>query len=364
MFKKILGYFKKELQLNKEYYQNLHTSELSSLLPKENAAVFPPKSNPPRIPATREGKKSYAQDLIEIAKFYAVEINTSTTVFDFVYSYREFQRIVKELIRLNEKKGVYMYPPPRHELERAESSIEATINSFISRAIRKIWSSGMQWADDVDFLLDEIEADKCLSHLLTQGNRDQIFQLRKQAKNQRQRPVPLGKPNSNYNIAAPHYSGASTALLAETSSAFSIDFDQIIRDENEWRRQQRGLSPVEYELAKIDSMDGHAFENWCADLLRKIGFSDVQITQGSGDQGIDILATKDGIHYAIQCKCYSSDLGNKPIQEVNTGKVIYHCQIGAVMTNRYFTVGGKAAAEATGTLLWDRTWLQAALEQT
>lgn len=157
---------------------------------------------------------------------------------------------------------------------------------------------------------------------------------------------------------------ARVAGKSETVELSEVYINQIIRDENEWRRQRRGLSPVEYELVKIDSMDGHAFENWCADLLRKIGFSDVQITQGSGDQGIDVLATKDGIHYAIQCKCYSSDLGNKPIQEVNTGKVIYHCQIGAVMTNRYFTVGGKAAAEATGTLLWDRTWLQAALEQT
>ncbi len=118
------------------------------------------------------------------------------------------------------------------------------------------------------------------------------------------------------------------------------------------------------ELEKIDFMEGHQFEYWCADLLRKIGFQDVEVTRGSGDQGVDILAVKGGIKYAIQCKCYSSDLGNKPIQEINTGKMIYRCQIGAVMTNRHFTAGGKEAAEATGVLLWDRDWIRAALEST
>lgn len=121
---------------------------------------------------------------------------------------------------------------------------------------------------------------------------------------------------------------------------------------------------IDSELLTIDSMDGHDFEFWCASLLKKLGFTAVEVTQGSGDQGVDILAIKDGIRYAIQCKCYAKDLGNKPIQEVSSGKVMpqYHCQIGAVMTNRYFTKGAQELAAATGTLLWDRDWIQHALE--
>lgn len=117
-----------------------------------------------------------------------------------------------------------------------------------------------------------------------------------------------------------------------------------------------------HQVNVVDGMDGHEFEYWCADLLRKNGFSDVKVTQGSGDQGVDVLAKKDGIKYAIQCKCYSSDLSNKPIQEVNAGKTIYHCHVGAVMTNRFFTSGAKEAAEATGVLLWDRNKLTEFLE--
>lgn len=116
------------------------------------------------------------------------------------------------------------------------------------------------------------------------------------------------------------------------------------------------------EIQAIDHMEGLEFEHWCADLLTKRGYTNVQVTQGSGDQGVDILAQKDGIKYAIQCKCYSSDLGNSPVQEINTGKAIYHCHVGVVMTNRYFTAGAKEAAEATGVLLWDRDWINNALE--
>lgn len=99
-----------------------------------------------------------------------------------------------------------------------------------------------------------------------------------------------------------------------------------------------------------------------ADLLRKLGYQRVQVTPGSGDQGVDVLAEKDGIKYAFQCKCYSSDLGNKPVQEVHAGKYIYQCHVGVVITNRYFTQGAKDAAKATGILLWDRDKLQSMIE--
>lgn len=112
------------------------------------------------------------------------------------------------------------------------------------------------------------------------------------------------------------------------------------------------------KIEETDGMDGHAFEYWCADLLKMNGFTDVEVTKGSGDQGVDIIAVKDSIRYAIQCKCYSSNLGNGPVQEVNAGKSLYHCQIGAVMTNRFFTAGAKELANATGVLLWDRDKLQ------
>lgn len=104
----------------------------------------------------------------------------------------------------------------------------------------------------------------------------------------------------------------------------------------------------------FDDLEGLEFENWCANLLRNNGFINVEVTRASGDQGVDILAEKGEIKYAIQCKCYSSDLGNSPVQEVHAGKTMYNCHVGVVMTNRHFTSGAKELAKATGVLLWDR----------
>lgn len=112
------------------------------------------------------------------------------------------------------------------------------------------------------------------------------------------------------------------------------------------------------DISYVDGMDGHEFEYFCADLLRKNGFTDVSVTPGSGDQGVDVLAEKGGVKYAIQCKNYSSPLSNTPVQEVNAGKIFYGCHVGVVMTNSTFTPGAKELAKATGVLLWDRAVVQ------
>jgi len=112
---------------------------------------------------------------------------------------------------------------------------------------------------------------------------------------------------------------------------------------------------------QFDSLDGHAFESWCADLLRANGFRNVTVTQGSNDQGVDILAERNGSRYAIQCKRYSSRLGNAPVQEVTAGRSVYGCSRAAVMTNSYFTPSARQAARANSVELWDRDDLLAML---
>ena len=107
-------------------------------------------------------------------------------------------------------------------------------------------------------------------------------------------------------------------------------------------------------VTNVDRMEGHEFEYFCAELLEKCGFEDVTVTRGSGDQGVDILAFKEDIKYAIQCKNYSAPLGNKSIQEVFAGKTFYHCHVGVVMTNSTFTKGAIELADSVGVILWDK----------
>ena len=74
-------------------------------------------------------------------------------------------------------------------------------------------------------------------------------------------------------------------------------------------------------------MDGLQFEHRCAELLRYRGFHKVTVTKGSGDQGIDILAQKNGLKYGIQCKYYSHVLPPfHPTSKLYQGNLSFHFQ--------------------------------------
>lgn len=113
----------------------------------------------------------------------------------------------------------------------------------------------------------------------------------------------------------------------------------------------------------IDMMEGHDFEYFCAELLRKRGFQEVEVTKGSGDYGIDILAQKDGVTYGIQCKCYATPVGVKAVQEAYAGKDYYDCMVGAVLTNQYFTTPAVEVARKLKIMLWDRGYLESMMEE-
>lgn len=120
------------------------------------------------------------------------------------------------------------------------------------------------------------------------------------------------------------------------------------------RRRRPGL---------MDDMEGHEFEYFCAELLKKRGFAEVEVTKGSGDYGIDILAEKEGVTYAVQCKCYAAPVGVKAVQEAYAGKDYYDRMVGAVMTNQYFTAPAVEAARKLKILLWDRGYLDSMMEE-
>ena len=104
----------------------------------------------------------------------------------------------------------------------------------------------------------------------------------------------------------------------------------------------------------FDSMSGEQFEEFCADILRGNNYQNVELTPATGDHGIDILARKDGVKYAIQCKRYSKPVGNKAIQEAYSGKTIYNADVAVVMTNMDFTSQAIQDAAKLNVLLWGR----------
>ena len=67
-----------------------------------------------------------------------------------------------------------------------------------------------------------------------------------------------------------------------------------------------------------------------------------------------VIAYRDLVKYGIQCKCYSSNVGNSATQEIYAGKTFYKCHVGIVMTNQKFTQSAIELAESNGIILWNR----------
>lgn len=118
-------------------------------------------------------------------------------------------------------------------------------------------------------------------------------------------------------------------------------------------RLLRRLIAPENAAARCLKLDGPEFEAYVALVLEDNGFRHVEITKGSGDQGVDILAERGGKRYAVQCKNYAGAVGNFAVQEAYAGAQYYDCDAAAVICPGEFTRGAKALAQSTGVLLWD-----------
>ena len=99
------------------------------------------------------------------------------------------------------------------------------------------------------------------------------------------------------------------------------------------------------------------YEHEIANGLKTLGFN-ARVTKATGDQGADIIADKDGITFAIQCKKYSKPIGNKAVQEANAGRDFYKKDYGVVITNADFTKSARQLANACDIILLNDRKLQ------
>ncbi|MDH7639970.1 restriction endonuclease [Sphingomonas oryzagri] len=81
---------------------------------------------------------------------------------------------------------------------------------------------------------------------------------------------------------------------------------------------------------------GLAFEQECMNRLSAAGF-EVRATPASGDFGADIIAQKDDLSYAIQCKDTSKPVGVKAVQEAIGARTHYKLDFAVVCAVAGFT---------------------------
>lgn len=125
---------------------------------------------------------------------------------------------------------------------------------------------------------------------------------------------------------------------------------------------QGTLEPIA-SIDEIDAMDGREFELFTGNLLRANGFENISVTQSSYDFGADVIAEKDDIRYAIQCKRYNGAIGVSAVQEVIASKSLHDCHVACVLTNSTYTPAAIELARKNLVILWDRTKLQTFIEK-
>lgn len=112
-------------------------------------------------------------------------------------------------------------------------------------------------------------------------------------------------------------------LRSQHNSAFSPildEYNSTIKDYQQAIKQEKEQTYLSREsiLNKIDdllNLSPRDFELYICSLFNYLGY-DAKVTPYSNDQGLDVLMSKDGIKYGVQCKRYKANntVGSPEIQ--------------------------------------------------
>lgn len=108
----------------------------------------------------------------------------------------------------------------------------------------------------------------------------------------------------------------------------------------------------------FSKLSGSGFEQLLYRLYKSMGYS-VQLNGKVGDQGGDLIATKNQERIVIQAKCYNNwNVGNGAIQEVAAAKNHHDCNKAVVIATSEFTSEAIALAKTNNVELISKTLLQ------
>jgi restriction system protein len=110
---------------------------------------------------------------------------------------------------------------------------------------------------------------------------------------------------------------------------------------------RRFISNPEVYDTRMNPLD---YERHCALLLEKAGWT-TRLTVATGDQGADVIAHREGKILVVQCKLYSSPVGNDAVQQVIAAKQYQSADLAAVVSNQPFTRAAKELAAVSGVRL-------------
>ena len=119
------------------------------------------------------------------------------------------------------------------------------------------------------------------------------------------------------------------------------------------KEREEAESLLYFKIDGIDHLTGEGFEELLKKVFTVLGYN-AQITKKTGDQGADLILSKDGRKISVQAKRYSKTVGNKAIQEVYSSIQFYETGEAWVITTSGFTKGAIELARKTGVKLYNR----------
>jgi HJR/Mrr/RecB family endonuclease len=175
---------------------------------------------------------------------------------------------------------------------------------------------------------------------------------------------------TKYNLIIPQFIKEKIATQYADNDQLKIKlielrnraFDANVQEITEDLLQENCATIPEFD--KIDAMDGREFELFTGELFRALGYTNVTVTQSSCDFGADVIAEKDDVRFAIQCKRYSAPVGVSAVQEVIASKSLHDCHVACILTNNTFTPAAEELARKNLVILWDGNKLKEFIERT
>ena len=114
---------------------------------------------------------------------------------------------------------------------------------------------------------------------------------------------------------------------------------------------------IKEKIKEIDKMSGYDFEKFLKLVFEELGYK-VREVGKVGDQGGDLIISKNGQSKIVQAKRSTSVIGNKAIQEAVAAIKFYKCDRASVVTNSVFTKSALSLAEVNDVDLIDSAGLK------
>ncbi|MDQ2074714.1 restriction endonuclease [Haloarcula sp. H-GB4] len=128
-------------------------------------------------------------------------------------------------------------------------------------------------------------------------------------------------------------------------------------------RNSSARSPRYMDLTDLELVSGYEFEHILAEILSRVD-GEAQVTEASGDQGVDVVWFRESETVGIQAKAYDKQnpVGNSAVQEIYTGATVrnpeYEFDTAAVVTTSQYTNSAREAADNSDVTLYGRKQLQ------